>query len=122
MQLIVKILSLLVISSISYAADDAIEITASNVHNIATATNTKSKISVDEHKPKLENYSNYNDFLHAMYLYNKAQEDDIKPRIIVNLPTNPIVQPEYTTIGDNSDVTTRGEDMSALQPLVDDNQ
>lgn len=112
---------LLVVSAFTYAdADDSTGITANNVYNIAA--NVKSKVLSDEQKPKLEDYSNYNNFLHAMYLYNKAQEDNIKPRIVVNLPNTPSNQPEYTTIGDNSDVTTRGEDMSALKPLADDNK
>lgn len=119
MKSMLKTCVLLVVSAFTYA-DDSTGITANNVYNIAA--NVKSKVLSDEQKPKLEDYSNYNNFLHAMYLYNKAQEDDIKPRIVVNLPNTPSNQPEYTTIGDNSDVTTRGEDMSALKPLADDNK
>lgn len=103
------LIALLFVVTNSYAQDPIV--TPNNVYNIAS--NINSTLLTDDRKPKLENYASYNDFLHAMYIYNKMQEDQMKPRIIVNLPSSPINQPEYSFVENDSDVTTGRESIPA---------
>ena len=89
-------------------ADETTGIAPSSVYNIASSTKSP-PVKSDVNKPRLENYPSYNEFINAMYVYNKSQEDNIKPRIVIDLPTKPDHQPEYTFLENNADVTGRGE-------------
>lgn len=79
--------------------------------------NSNTIIAVKKHKdgrPRLENYSHYKDFLQALYLYKKAQEETIRPTIIIpNLPTNESL-PEYSLVDDGYEVTNWAEDLTNL--------
>jgi hypothetical protein len=44
-------------------------------------------------KPELADFSSYNDFLNAMYVYKKNQEAVITPSIIINLPSPQKIPP-----------------------------
>lgn len=107
-----SLLSLLFTLNSNIYAQDHSTLAAHNVYNISAHIGSK-LLPEDDKRPQLENYANYNDFLHAMYVYNKTQEDQTKPRIIVNLPTLPINQPEYSLVENDSDVTTGGESIPA---------
>lgn len=83
---------------------------------------TKPTISVNRNRlktlkdtrPRLENYSKYQDFLQALYLYKKAQEETIRPTIIIpNLPSNETL-PEYSLVDDGYEVTNWAEDLTNL--------
>ncbi|HMU86757.1 MAG TPA: hypothetical protein PKL69_01850 [Agitococcus sp.] len=114
-----KLYFLLSIWSVSFVAnaEDANSIVPSSVFNMASSAKTDAvKKDIDENKPRLENYASYNDFLNAMYVYNKTQEDNIKPRIIIDLPTKPDHQPEYTFLEKNADVTGKGETIPDVVP------
>lgn len=62
-------------------------------------------------KPVLENYATYNDFLHAMYLYERGISEEVTPEIIINLPHKAQKTPEasYFDEGDEPDVTNWGD-------------
>lgn len=65
-------------------------------------------------RPRLENYVKYKDFLQALYLYKKAQEETIRPTIIIpNLPSNETL-PEYSLVDDGYEVTNWAEDLTNL--------
>lgn len=65
-------------------------------------------------RPRLENYNNYKDFLQALYLYKKTQEETIRPTIIIpNLPTNDSL-PEYSLVDDGYEITNWAEDLTNL--------
>lgn len=66
-------------------------------------------------KPRLENFANYDDFLRAMYLYKKTEEETSKPTVIINPPKGKS-QPEYTPMDKQRDITNWGEDIPALSP------
>ncbi len=71
-------------------------------------------ISAKEGRPRLENYSNYKDFIQAMYLFKKAEEELKRPKIIIpNLPSGENL-PEYSLIDDGYEVTNWAEDLTNL--------
>jgi hypothetical protein len=68
--------------------------------------------SIDEKKPRLENCASYNDFLKAMYLYKRNEEQTIRPNVSINLPPSTVQQAlENTPIDANKDITVWGEDL-----------
>jgi len=109
------LLSVVTVFSINCYADDTNTITPSNVFNMAPS-NIPTNKNIEENKPRLENYANYNEFINAMYIYNKRQEDNIKPRVIIDLPTKPNQEPEYTYLDSNADVTGKGENIPSPNP------
>lgn len=65
-----------------------------------------------EKKPKLENFASYNDFLKAMYLYKKNEEETIRPNVDIRLPPSSVKKElEPTPIEDNKDITLWGEEL-----------
>lgn len=109
-------LSFVLISAVTYA-DETNSIVPSSVFNMASSGKTDAaKTNIDKNRPRLENYASYNEFINAMYIYNKTQEDNIKPRIIIDLPTKPDHQPEYTFLEKNADVTGKGETIPDVVP------
>jgi len=102
------LLSLIYFPFSSYA-EDTTSIVPSSVYNMAPSHNSNQKSNAEENKPRLENYASYNEFINAMYIYNRSQEDNIKPRVIIDLPTKPDHEPEYTFLENNADVTGKGE-------------
>ena len=67
-------------------------------------------------KPRLEDFATYNDFLRAMYLYKKTEEETIKPNVIINPPSKGQIQPEYTPMDKERDITSWGEAIPAQSP------
>lgn len=68
-------------------------------------------------KPELEDFSSYNEFLQAMYFYNKNEEQTFKPDIVITLPSKGKSIPEYSPVdAEKKDVTAWGEDMPTLNP------
>ena len=66
----------------------------------------------DGKKPRLEDFASYNDFLKAMYLYKKNEEETIKPNVNIILPPSHARQElEPSPIEDNKDVTLWGEEL-----------
>lgn len=79
-----------------------------------TADQTKSeKLNVeDDKKPKLDNFASYNDFLKAMYLYKKNEEETIRPNVEIRLPPSSVKKElDPTPIEDNKDITLWGEEL-----------
>lgn len=65
-----------------------------------------------EEKPRLDNFASYNDFLKAMYLYKKNEEETIRPNVDIRPPPSSIKKElEPTPIEDNKDVTIWGEEL-----------
>lgn len=62
-------------------------------------------------KPILENYATYNEFLYAMYLYERSISEEVTPEIMINLPYKAQKTPEasYFDVGDDPDVTNWGD-------------
>ncbi len=95
-------------------------------HSLAFAANADNKknsevISESKNtevnpKPRLEDFATYNDFLRAMYLYKKTEEETIKPNVIINPPSKGQIQPEYTPMDKERDITSWGEDIPAQSP------
>lgn len=71
-------------------------------------------------KPELADFSSYNDFLNAMYVYKKNQEAVITPSIIINLPSPQQNTPEYSAIESNMDIGSWGEAITATPAPLDD--
>ena len=40
---------------------------------------------IEGQKPRLQDFATYNDFIKAMYLYKKYEEDTIKPKVLLPL-------------------------------------
>lgn len=64
---------------------------------------------IEGQKPHLQDFASYNDFLKAMYLYKKFEEDTIRPKVTIALPNQKT--PEYTPIEGNKDITIWGEEL-----------
>lgn len=63
-------------------------------------------------RPRLENYASYNQFLQAMYLFKKAEEERISPKLAVKGVPGTAPTPELTPMtipGGTGDVTDGGE-------------
>lgn len=70
-------------------------------------------------KPKLEDFASYNDFLKAMYLYRKNEEETIKPNVDIKLPASAAKQGfEYTPLEGNKDITLWGEDLPSEYVII----
>jgi len=104
----IRLLFLLSYAPLHSYAEDTTSIIPSSVYNMALPQNPTKK-DAEENKPRLENYASYDEFINAMYIYNRSQEDNIKPRVIIDLPTKPDHEPEYTFLENNADVTGKGE-------------
>lgn len=76
----------------------------------------------DKNRPRLEDFSNYKQFLQAMYLYRKAAEDKIKPRMIINNLPNGQTKLEGSTIEGEYDISYWSSDinktMTALNTII----
>ncbi len=73
----------------------------------------------DKNRPRLEDFSNYNKFLQAMYLYRKAAEDKIKPRIIINNLPNGQLKLEQSTIEGEYDITQWDNQIRQIVAKID---
>jgi hypothetical protein len=82
-----------------------------NAYVVTDKKNTKKirKGYVEGQKPHLQDFASYNDFLKAMYLYKKFEEDTIRPKVTIALPNQK--NPEYTPIEGNKDITIWGEEL-----------
>jgi hypothetical protein len=65
---------------------------------------------IEGQKPHLQDFATYNDFIKAMYLYKKYEEDTIKPKVAITLPLPAEKALEYTLIEDNKDIILWGEE------------
>lgn len=75
-------------------------------------TTEKTNKGDDGKKPRLENFASYNDFLKAMYVYKKNEEETIRPNVEINPPSSAVKKElEYTPIEDNKDITVWGEEL-----------
>ena len=62
----------------------------------------------------IKRFKNYKDFIQAMYLYKKSEEELKRPKIIIpNLPSGDNL-PEYSLIDDGYEVTNWAEDLTNL--------
>lgn len=84
-----------------------------------TPKNQTPFINQDTSRPRLENYPNYNKFLQAMYLYRKAAEDKIKPRIIFDKLPDGQLKPEQSTIDGEYDITQWDIQLSNIMSALD---
>ena len=66
---------------------------------------------IEGQKPHLQDFATYNDFIKAMYLYKKYEEDTIKPKVAITLPHPAEKALEYTLIEDNKEITIWGEEL-----------
>ena len=66
---------------------------------------------IEGQKPHLQDFATYNDFIKAMYLYKKYEEDTIKPKGAITLPHPAEKALEYTLIEDNKEITIWGEEL-----------
>lgn len=73
----------------------------------------------DKNRPRLEDFSNYNKFLQAMYLYRKAAEDKIRPRIIINNLPDGQLKLEQSTIDGEYDITQWDNQISQIVAKID---
>lgn len=77
-----------------------------------TKTDKANKGFVDGEKPRLENFASYNDFLKAMYVYKKNEEETIRPNVEINPPSSAVKKElEYTPIEGNKEITVWGEEL-----------
>lgn len=83
------------------------------------ATNTTtSLVTAANQRPRLENFASYNEFLQAVYLYKKAEEERRKPKIIFhNLPSGQS-RPEYTLMENGREIINWGEDITHIMPYA----
>lgn len=70
-------------------------------------------------RPRLENFASYNEFIQAVYLYKKAQEELSKPKIIINNLPSGQISPEYTLMDNSKEVINWGEDITRIIPQND---
>lgn len=70
-------------------------------------------------KPELVNFASYNDFLNAMYMYEKRHEATLKPQIIINLPNQQKSTPEYSEVETDRDISSWGEKITATPTPAD---
>jgi hypothetical protein len=77
-----------------------------------TKTDKANKDLIDGEKPRLENFASYNDFLKAMYVYKKNEEETIRPNVDIKLPSSKVKNGlEYTPIEGNKEITIWGEEL-----------
>lgn len=85
-----------------------------------TPTNNQSLATPSRNqRPRLENFASYNEFIQAVYLYKKAQEELSKPKIIINNLPNGQISPEYTLMDNNKEVINWGEDITRIMTQND---
>ncbi|MBK6757906.1 MAG: FecR domain-containing protein [Moraxellaceae bacterium] len=71
----------------------------------------------DNERPRLEDFSSYNKFLQAMYLYRKIAEETAKPKIIINNLPNGQTVFEYSVIDGTHEIINWGENITQILPL-----
>lgn len=74
---------------------------------------------LSDKKPELVNFASYNDFLNAMYMYEKHHEATLKPQIIINLPNQQKSTPEYSEVETDRDISSWGEKITATPTPAD---
>jgi|GEM_PF-3081380 len=84
--------------------------------SLAWAEEAKGTNPLINQKPRLEDFATYNDFLRAMYLHKKNEEETTKPTVIINPPSKGQSQPEYSPMDKERDITSWGEDIPAQSP------
>ncbi|MDO8417490.1 MAG: hypothetical protein Q7S87_14885 [Agitococcus sp.] len=86
--------------------------TAYSIDTSTGKTKTEKPNENDVKKPRLENFASYNEFLKAMYLYKKNEEETIRPNVDIRPPPSSVKKElESTPIEDNKDVTLWGEEL-----------
>ena len=82
-------------------------------YSLTDKKNTKKirKGYIEGQKPHLQDFASYNDFIKAMYLYKKYEEDTIKPKVAITLPHAAEKAIEYTPIEDNKEIIVWGEEL-----------
>jgi len=95
----------------SYGADNVSDSQYTTLPPIeAKVTKAKDDSSLNSKKPLLENYATYNEFLHAMYLYEKGINEEIKPTLNIKVPANSEhTQIELAPLETGQNVTNWGE-------------
>jgi hypothetical protein len=73
-------------------------------------------LSRDKDRPRLEDFSSYNYFLQAMYLYRKAAEETKTPKIIIHDLPDGQTAFEYSTIDGTHEIINWGEDITQILP------
>jgi len=86
-----------------------------------TPTNNNQSLATPNRnqRPRLENFASYNEFIQAVYLYKKAQEELNKPKIIINNLPSGQISPEYTLMDNSKEVINWGEDITRIMPQND---
>lgn len=84
-----------------------------SVYSIAGKKNTEKarKGYIEGQKPHLQDFASYNDFLKAIYLYKKYEEDTIKPKVAITLPHAAEKALQDSPIEDNKEITVWGEEL-----------
>ena len=86
--------------------------TAYSIDTSTGKTKTEKPNENDVKKPRLENFASYNEFLKAMYLYKKNEEETIRPNVDIRLPPSSVKKElESTPIEDNKDIILWGEEL-----------
>ncbi|PTQ88305.1 FecR family protein [Agitococcus lubricus] len=76
--------------------EEVVNVDASRAAGSLVSTTAGAGIAGSLARPKLESFASYNQFLQAMYVFKKAEEDAKSPKLAVKLPTNPNNLPELT--------------------------
>ncbi|MCB1657883.1 MAG: hypothetical protein KDI39_06610 [Pseudomonadales bacterium] len=98
-------------SGLTIAEESLKEITKSPLEIMKQSTKFKEPIKNRQKKPELADFATYNEFLQAMYAYQKNEEQTFKPDVLINLPTKPQSTPESSAFEPNQDVTGWGEEI-----------